>query len=583
MTQGGSGDAGRWRDMFRGIGQYSPLRQYLPELGLATIFLNLLSLVLPMSLLLVYDRIVPNESFASLSVLVVLVLCAALIEATLRLSRAYLSGWVGTRFEHQAGCGAMRHLLSTSIPRFEAVGAGLHLERMTSLTLVEDFFAGEALLTLLDLPFAFIFLAAIALIGGELALIPGALVLVFVAATILRARRLRQLVNGHMVAHARRQNFIIEVLRGIHSVKALAMESLMLRRYERLQETCAQGDYDVARQTNDSMAMGTFFSQIILVSVAAYGSLLVIDGQLSVGSLAACTLLAGRTLQPVQRLASLWNRFQTIRLASERLRAIFTLPAEEEAEVRPLEDYKGGLELRDVVFAYPGTERRIIDGASIVARPGECIGISGDNGSGKSTLLALMMGTLTPSAGQILLDGKDVTNLSRVSIKRYVGYLPQDGVLFQGTIRDNITMFRPEFEDAVDDIAHLLGLDDVVARMPLGWDTRVGDTAAEAIPRGVKQRIAVARALVHRPRLVLFDEANSAVDGTGDLYIRRALEHLRGTCTIVLVTPRPSLLALAGRVYDLSEGALVPRQAPDNRQPQRTGGTIATAGGEERA
>lgn len=539
------------------MARYTSLGQHAWELGVATVVLNILALALPLALLQVYDRIVPNQALGSLTLLMGLVMAAAILELILRISRSYLSGWIGTRFEHRAGCAAMGHMLGTRVTDFSSVGPGEHLERMSGLKTVEDFYAGEALITLLDLPFSLLFLIIIGLIGGWLAVVPAVLVLAFLVITLVRAKRLRDIVAEHVNSHTRRQAFTLEALSSIHSVKGLATEGLMLRRYERLQETCATGDMMTARHTNESMAIGGMFTQLIMGSVAAYGSLFVINQQMSMGALAACTLLAGRTLQPVQRVAGLWNRFQSVGLATERLERVFNMPLEQAGGKRPMERGDGALALEGVGFRYSETSPRILEDVSLTVAPGQCVGIRGGNGSGKSTLLSLVMGTLQPTEGRVLIDGQPLEELDLLDVRKHVAYLPQDGALFRGSILENITMFREDLEDEAKEVAQLLGLDEVVSRMPRGWMTNVGDTAVDSVPRGVKQRIAVARALIPTPSIILFDEANSAVDGTGDLYIRRALDHYKRRCTILLVTPRPSLLQLADSVYDLRDGCLV--------------------------
>lgn len=553
----------------KGLSSYTSLLASMPELVLASLFLNVLTLALPVALLQVYDRIIPNQSQGTLQLLVLGVGVALLFEAVLRMGRSHVTGWVGARFEHRAGCGAMARLLGTSIGAFEREGSGAHLERLNALGTVKDFYAGQAILTLLDLPFAAIFLFLIWFIAQELVIIPAGLLGLFLLSALGVGRQLRNALKKRMTADDRRFNFIIEVLSGIHTVKSMGMEAQMLRRYERLQEGCAESDFHVAQISASALSLANFFSQVTMAAVAAYGSTLVLDQRLTIGGLAACTMLAGRSLSPVQKALGIWTRFQTIRLARARLNEIFHLPLEAPPGLPKLPRIDGRVQMEDVHFRFSEKTPEILNGLSVDIAPGECVAIGGGNGSGKSTLLALMLGALRPTAGRVLLDGHDLTGVDPASVKAKVAYLPQQGTLFQGTILENITMFRPEYTELAYEAAGRLGLDDVVKTMALGYDTKVGDGAFDALPRGIKQRIAVARALVDQPRVVLFDEANTGVDGVGDQYLKTCLEGLKGQCTLVLVTHRPSLVKLADRVFDFADGVLRERpSAPAQPQPQ---------------
>lgn len=551
-------DAENGDDARFGLRSMSTLKSNMFDLLTASLFLNILGLALPMTLLQVYDRILPNKSTGTMLFLFIGVIAALLLESVLSFGRSYITGWIGAKFEHKAGVSALDRLVNTGIDTFETEGSGVHLERMNSLATVREFYAGQALLTLLDLPFALLYLGLIAFMGGWLVLVPVVILIAFGTTALVIGTSLRDAIQKRMTADDRRFNFIIEVLGGIHSVKAMAMESAMVRRYERLQEGCAEGYHAVALKSANALSVSSFFSQLTMVAVAGFGSLIVINGDMTTGGLAACSLLAGRAMSPLQKALGVWTRFQTFILGRERLRKLFTMPREAEEGLPALPKVRGRLEMRDVCFGY-GSGSPVIDHASIVVEEGECVVISGGNGGGKTTLLALMQGAMQPQSGEVLIDGENVSKFDPRSVRAQIAYLPQSGVLFQGTILQNITMFRPQLEDVAVETAALLGLDEVVATMAQGFDTPVGDGAYDSLPRGIKQRIAIARALVDNPKIVLFDEANTAMDSAGDNYLRVWLERARGRRTLVLVTHRPSLVKLADKVFDLDHGRLMPR------------------------
>ena len=556
---------------------------YMPgsnfDLFLASVFINILALAMPLTLLQVYDRIIPNSAEGTLMLLVLGIGCALVLEALLRLGRSYVTGWMGARFEHLAGTAAIERFLGASVIDFEKQGTGAHLERYNALSLLKEFYAGQALLAIWDLPFAVLYISAIAYLAGLLFIVPVVLIIAFGLTAYVIGIRLRGALHNRMNADDRRFSFIIEVLGGVHTIKGLAMEEQMVRRYERLQETCAIAEHSVALRSSYAQSSGSLFSQLALFSVVGFGAVYVIDGELTVGGLAACTMLAGRSMQPLQKAVGIWTRFQSIELARERLKDLFDMQVEKPPGLPDLPPIKGDISLENVSFSY-GKNRDgevlpdTFTNVSLHIKAGEIIGVSGGNSSGKSTLLYLMMGVFLPTSGTVRIDGNDLQGYQASSIRKQAAYLPQEGVLFNGTLMENLTMFRDDKSQDAMDMAKLMGLDTVVAQMPQGYDTPVGDGAGDKMPRGIKQRVAIARALVDKPRILLFDEANAAMDGTGDAMLRGLLQRLRGRVTMILVTPRPSMLNLSDRVYDIVDGSLIQRGADVGQLGQPSGQVV---------
>jgi len=533
-------------------------RGIAPDIILASVGINVLSLVLPLALLQVYDRILPNQGVESLAVLgIALALCLAL-DTGLRIGRSALTGWAGARFEHDAHTAALERVFAARPDGGPREGAGAMLERFESIAQLREFYAGQALLLAVDFPFAAAFLALMALIAGQLALVPVALLAAFVVLAVVIGARLRAALAERRTVDDRRFNFVIEVLGGIHTVKGLGMEAQMVRRYERLMEACGVAGYGVNRLSALAQGLGTHMAQVTLVAVAALGSLMVLDGTLTVGGLAACTLLAGRAQQPLLRAMGVWTQFQAIRVARRRLDELLALEPEEPEALPALPPVRGRVTLQGVGFAH-ADGRKVLEGVDLDIRPGEAVAFAGDTGAGRSTLLGLIHGALAPSAGRVLIDGNDLAAFDRRSARAQIAYLPSRGVLFEGTIMDNLTMFRGgAARDEAMAIAGALGLHEAVARFPKGYDTKVGGTAFEALPSGLRQRIAIARALVGKPRIVLYDEADGQLDGRGDSLLRSLLESLKGRATLVIVSHRPSIAAVADRVYELRDGRLAP-------------------------
>lgn len=559
------------------LSDLSTLKENIFDLAMASLFLNLLGLALPLSMLQIYDRILPNHSIGTMVLLLVGVMGALLAESVLSFGRSYITGWIGARFEHQAACLGLQRMLMTSLHIYEKEGTGVHLDRMSSLGTVRDFYAGQALMTFMDLPFALIYLALVAFLGGWLVVVPAILLVSFAFSAMRIGIKLRGAISKRMVSDDRRFNFLIEVLGGIHAVKSMALEAQMVRRYERLQENCAQSNHDVALESSTALSISAFFNQITMLAVVAFGSLIVIHGDMTTGGLAACSMLAGRSMTPLQKALGVWTRFQSFVLARERIEQLFKLPFEAKPGLPTMPKVHGGISLDNVSFRFAENMPWIVRNISLDVGSGECIAITGDNGCGKTTLLALMQGTLRPTEGRTMVDGLDINDYDPKSVREQIAHLPQTGVLFQGTILQNLTMFRSSLDDTAIETASLLGLDEVVAAMAFGFDTPVADGAYDSLPRGIKQRIAITRALVSNPKIVLFDEANASVDTAGDNFLRVWLERAKGKRTLIIVTPRPSLLKLADRIYDLKDGALVLRPPRGEQDAPRLSGQGAPA------
>jgi len=530
------------------------------QVVLATVAVNILSLGLPLVMLHVYDRIIPNGATGTFGWLILGLAVVLLLDAGLQVIRGYVVGWEAARLEHVTSCGALNHVLESEIDDFEKDAPGVHLSRFQAIDTLRDYYAGQARLALVDLPFVFLFLALIWLIGGAIVIIPVVLLFLLALAAFGLGSLLKEAVEDRVTLDSRRYSFVLEVLEGIHTIKLLGMETLMQRRYERLQEQGASGTYRTVLLSNAVQSLGVIFSRLTIVMVAGFGGMLASFDQLTIGGLAACTLLAGRCLQTPLRSLALWTQFQKADVARRKLGQLFDLRREPGEDLDEIGEIRGELELRDVSFGYAGG-KPVLSGLNLKAAPGEVVGISGKAGCGKSTLLMVTMGLLKPTSGQVLFDGIDTSERDPHSLRRQIAYLPQNEVLFQGTILENLTLFRGSGSvEACLSASRLLGLDLAIHRLPAGYHTKVGDGADNDLPAGVKQTIAMARALANGARVILFDEANNALDRNADEMLKTALARLKGKVTMVMVSQRPSLLALADHVYDLRQGDLVLRK-----------------------
>ena len=548
-----------------GLFRSDDLRHVFPGLLVGSLLANILALALPLAILQIMDRVIVNQSMSTLSFLAMGLFAAMILEALLRGVNGIVTSWLGARFEHRATMAALKHLFQVPLRHFLRQEPSAYAEKLRAASQVASFYSGQSLLLLLDLPFALIFLAVIYLIAGNLVLIPATLLLLFSLLTLHFGRSIRDHLNTRNINDDRRSGFLFEVISGIHSVKTMMMEKLMLRRYEMLQRSNAEQGQELTRSSALANSLGSFFSQIMIVSVIFAGAWKVIDGDMTPGALAACLMLSVRSLTPLRRGLNYWTRYQAFITADRRLRDLMTLPIEVQAGKDTLPSVRQGLELRDIELGYGS--KQIFSGLNLAIPAGACIAIRGESGTGKSILLNLLSGMEQPDRGEVLIDGRPLTDFAMDSFHRRIALLPQTGTVVTGTILDNLTMFDNSLTDRALAVAKELGLDTIVAGMKFGYETRLGENASENLAMGARQLITIVRALSRDPDVILFDEANIALDMEGDRILREYLERAKGSRTLVLVTHRPSLLSLADQHYEISGGQLVagaPQRAPLN-------------------
>lgn len=531
----------------------------------SSLVINILSLALPMVLLQVYDRLIPNQALNTLSILIVGLIIVLIMDALLRTARAYLVGWIGAKYEHETGCGAMKNIMHGNLSELESVASGEQLDRLNAIDSIRDFYGSQASLAIMDLPFVLLFLGILWYIGGALIVVPVLLLVLLGYIAFQLGIHLRGAIEEDTQWEDRKYSFIIEVLRGVHSVKSMAMESLMDRRYEKLMESCSKSSYNVIYLNSLAQGIGTTFSQFTMVTVASIGSLLVINNEITLGALAASILLAGRTVQPLLRALGIWTRFQHIQIAHDKLSLLQDITQERPDETEEIERIDT-LELKDFGFKYNEDDEFALKNINLKLKHGDIIGIRGGNSSGKSTLLWAMMGGLKPTNGELLVNGDAPEKYSTNSLRSKIAYLPSHPIMFQGTILDNLTMFQGDDKiDSVMKAAEHMDLNQILVRMPEGFETMVGDASQNELPAGIVQRIAIVRALASNPDVILFDEANSGLDNNADEDLKNLMAELKGKCTIVLVSFRPSLLKLADRIYDLKDGELKLSKSPKSK------------------
>lgn len=544
--------------------QHIELRQtwLRPEVLWASLGINLLGLALPLVILQIYDRVLRDHALSTLGYLVAMTVVAFVLEFALRILRSSVLSAVGSRYDHRTTVSNLAHLLQVDIQSFKRDTPATHAERFQAIQQVRQFYAQQALLLLTDLPFAIIFLVLIGFIAGWLVLVPLTFFVAFIAAAYVLSRALGAVMDERDQADTKRHNFLIESLTGIKTIKALTLESALQRRHERLQEASADAFARITRITADAQGLSAGFAQAATVATVGFGAIAVVQGGLTVGGLAATTILTGRLLQPVIRGLSTWTRYEAIRIAERKILKLEELPADHRGSAVPRPEVLSALRLRDVSYTYPGKTTPLLSHVDLIVPPRALIGITGPTASGRTTLLNLMAGLLRPSEGSVILDGQSIDAYALSDYRRHVALLSTSPTIYRGTVLENLTAFAdgPVRERALQ-IARLIGLEPYIASLSEGLDTRIGGGDV-LVPTGIAQRIAIVRALAQDPRIVLFDNANAGFDQQADEAFKRFLERIKGRRTIVLATDRPSYLALCQKVYVLKAGRLEEMAVP---------------------
>jgi len=527
------------------------------EILLLSLVINVFAMALPIFILQVYDRVLPLGAANSLYVLVIGLTVVIIFDTILKTARTRIITWNGAQFEHMARMTAVDNILRCPYELFESESPGSYLEKVNAIGSVKDFYSTQIATLLIDLPFAALFLTLIWLLAGDLVFVPIVLLSVFGILAILVGGRLRGAVSDRVAADDRRYDFLLEVLNGIHTVKAMNLKPSMMRRFERLQERTAQSVRKVAMESAAAQGMGSLFGSLNIVSVIGFGAYMVVQGDLTAGKLAACMLLSGRALQPMLSAMSIWTSYQTVKVAAAKAAGIMTLPQEEPRNLPDIPPISGAIELRDLNFAYGNAPDPFIKNVNLSVEAGEIISLEGANSSGRTTLMFLILGLLRPQSGQILLDGQDIFDYNLRSVRGEISMISHNAPLYSGNLLDNMTGYQKgKVIDRALELSEALGLDQEIKSLPEGFDTQVGGSTVERIPGGVRQRIAIVRALVDDPKLVLFDEGNLSLDAKSDELLRKLLLELKGDTTMILVSSRPEIQALASRHFIMVEGEL---------------------------
>ena len=505
---------------------------------LASLALQVIGLTTPLLTQVTLDKVIPHHTYATLLAVTVGLMMFLVFNALMAYLRQYLLAHTGNRVDAVLASDVLRHLLRLPLPYFERRPTGTTVARLQAVETIREFITGAAMGFLLDAPFLIVALAVMFMYSWQLSLIAVGCVLLLACLSLMVTPMLRERLDRQFVLGARNQAFVTEYVAGAETVKALQAEPLLERRYGDYLADYLSSTFATRNLANTYNVAAGALEQAMTIAILVAGALLVMRGDgFTIGMLVAFQMFAARMAQPMLRIAGLWQEFQQANIAVKRLGDIMDAPAEPQSPlpVRTPTEPAGRIELQRVSFRHREDHPFLYRNVSVAFPMGALTLLTGPSGCGKSTLAKLMLGFYQPSEGRVLLDGHDLRHLSANELRQAFGVVLQDTVLFAGTLHDNLSMANPgaTFDDIVA-ACRKAEIHDAIEQLPQGYRTEIGEHGV-GLSGGQKQRLAIARALLKKPRILIFDEATSGLDQRTAESLARTISQLKGSATILFI------------------------------------------------
>ncbi|UGY12659.1 type I secretion system permease/ATPase [Bradyrhizobium septentrionale] len=558
------------------LGAIHKYRHLLGEVLVGSFFLQLFGLVSPLFFQVVIDKVLVHRSLATLDVLVLGLVSISVFETVLGILRTYLFSHTTNRIDVELGARLFHHLLALPMAYFQARRVGDSVARVRELENIRNFLTSSALTLLIDLFFTFVFLGVMYFYSPLLTWIVIGSFPFYIAISAGATPLFRRRLDEKFRRGAENQAFLVESVSGIETLKAMAVEPQMQRRWEEQLAGYVAASFRVLSLGNSASQTVQLVSKIVTASILYCGAKLVIGGDLSVGELVAFNILAGRVSAPVLRLAQIWQDFHQARLSIARLGDILNTTAEQtySAGRARLPSIRGDIKFDHVSFRYRVDGQEVLHDVSFEVPAGQTVGIVGPSGSGKSTFAKLVQRLYVPERGRVLVDGMDLAMADPAWLRRQIGIVLQENVLFNRSVRDNIALADPAMPmERIVAAARLAGAHDFILELAEGYDTVVGERGS-TLSGGQRQRIAIARALVGDPRILIFDEATSALDYESERIVQQNMKDIAKGRTVLVIAHRLSTVRAADRIVTLDRGRLVEDGSHDTLI--KTGGRYAS-------
>lgn len=537
----------------------------LRDCVLASLFVQVFALAAPLVFMIVIDKVLSNNSLSTLDVLVFALAVVSLFEIVLNALRAYLLSHTANRIDLMLGVELFKHLMKLPLSYFETRQVGDTIARMRELENVRQFITGSGIMLFLDLFFLIVFIAVMYLFSPFLSTIVLIALPVIFGASFAVTPFLRDKLEDKYTSNANNQSFLVETISGIETIKAIAAEPRVRETWENKLAEHVKNGFKSGHLANLISQSTTLISKVLSVMLLWFGAKEVLKGNLTVGQLIAFNMLSSRAIAPIIRLSQVWKEFEQANISIARIKDIFTSPGEQGFDPNrvSLPTIEGHVAFDRVSFRYKADGLEVLRDLSFSVSPGEVVGIVGSTGSGKTTLAKLLQRLYVPEKGRILIDGIDLSMADASWLRRQIGVVVQDGVLFNSSIRDNITLNSPDLEiEAVIEASKLAGAHAFIQELQMGYDTPVGERGVQ-LSTGQRQRLAIARALATNPRMLILDEATSALDYESELLIQKNMKKICQGRTVFIIAHRLSTVRHADRIITLEKGCIVENDKPD--------------------
>jgi ATP-binding cassette, subfamily B, bacterial HlyB/CyaB len=555
------------------IGKY---RRILIEVLIASFVIQLFGLATPLIFQTVIDKVLVHRGLSTLEVMVAGLVLIAVFEALLSGLRTYLFTHTSNRIDVELGARLFRHLMRLPLAYFESRRVGDSVARVRELETIRQFITSSSITLVLDLAFCAVFLGVMFLYSATLAFVVCAALPVYALLSIATTPAFRRRLDEKFRRGAENQAFLVESITGVETIKAMAVEPLMQRRWEEQLASYVGASFAASQVGNWATQAASLLNKSVGALTLFLGAGLVIANKMTVGELVAFNMLASQVSGPVLRLVQVWQDFHQVRISVERLGDILNTPVEAnsggQGQSQPKLD--GAIEFERVTFRYGINTQPVLRDVSLRIAAGQVVGIVGPSGSGKSTIAKLAQRLYQPEAGRVLVDGVDTAVLDPSWLRRQIGVVLQENVLFNRSVRENIALADPALPmEQVVEAARLAGAHEFICRMPQGYDTRIGERGV-SLSGGQRQRIAIARALVGDPRILIFDEATSALDYESESIIQANMRDIVRGRTVLIIAHRLSTVRSADRILTIEDGLVVEDGSHD--QLVAGGGRYAT-------
>ena len=551
-----------------------PLKPMYREVGMISLFVNLLALAVPVFTMQIYDRVIFHAGVSTLEGLLVGMALVLLFDFVLRQVRSRMMQRAALRIDVAVGRSLFDKVLAMPLAVLEARTAAYWNALFKDVDVVRNTLSGPSAILITALPFAFLFLGLIFVIAWPVAYVIALILPVFVVIGWRSAQVVNQASAEERESGFGRDTLMAEIISGRSTVKALALEEDLKPLWEEKQAETIERSILRGGRADKYINMGAGLATFTSITMVSVGALAIMEQQLTIGSLIAANMLSNRVLGPFNQLVGSWRGYASYRQAVKRLGEAFDMPVER-SEISIKHDRPHGvITLENVKFSYAADSGQVIDGVRLEIQPGGLIAILGANGSGKSTLVKMIQGLYQPTDGRILLDGADIKQFTRSEMSEWFGYVPQECFLFTGTIRDNIAKGNSEATDEEILVASKkAGLHEYIIDFPDGYGTEVGE-GGQRLSGGMRQRLTIARGLLGDPPILVLDEPSSNLDRSGEAELAETLENLAQDHTVLLITHSPGLLVVCRQVLIMQKGRIVRSGRPIDVVPQLVAGQV---------